>query len=75
MSQIRALRKAAGFSQVQLAHRANVSRFRLSLAETEGFELSEAELISIRAVLSPALQENARLVSEFQAANSVAESA
>ena len=68
MGNLRAVRKAAGLSQIELAHRASVSRFRLSLAEAGALELREDEIAAIRFALAPELQKRGRVVSEFQAA-------
>ena len=68
MSKLRATRKAAGLTQVQLSQRAKVSRFRLCMAEADCLELRTDELNAINQVLKPELERAARIASEFQGA-------
>lgn len=68
MSNLKAIRKAAGFSQIRLADRANISRFRLSLAESGLLDLRGDELQAIRTAITPEIQKTARLASEFESA-------
>jgi transcriptional regulator with XRE-family HTH domain len=68
MSTLRAIRKAAGLSQIQLAQRAHISRFRLSLAETESIELRPDELASISSAIDPEMEEIARIAAGFKQA-------
>ena len=69
MSILRATRKAAGLTQVQLSQRANVSRFRLCMAEADCLELRPDELNAISQALKPEMERAARIVSDFQRAN------
>jgi transcriptional regulator with XRE-family HTH domain len=63
---LRAIRKAAGLSQIQLAQRAKISRFRLSLAEMGSLELREDELRAICDAVAPEIERTARLASKFE---------
>lgn len=65
MSNLKELRKAAGLTQIQLAMRANVSRFRLCLAETGNIELRPEELAAITEAVKPEIERTARIASEF----------
>lgn len=65
MSDLKTIRKAAGLTQIQLAARANVSRFRLCLAETGNIELRPEELIAINEAVKPEMERTARLASDF----------
>ncbi len=67
MSNLKEIRRAAGLSQVRLALRANVSRFRISLAEAGEVELRPEELESIKRVVAPEIEKTARVASEFSA--------
>ncbi len=66
MSNLKAIRKAAGLSQIELAHRANVSRFRLSLAELGSLELRQDEIAAIRTAIRPEIQKTAQLALELE---------
>jgi len=66
MSDLKAIRKAAGMSQIQLSQRAKISRFRLSLAEANSLELRPEEMSAIRDAVRPEIQKTARLTSEFE---------
>jgi DNA-binding XRE family transcriptional regulator len=66
VSKLRVIRKAAGLTQVQLSQRANVSRFRLCMAEADCLELRSDELHAINRALKPELERAARLAAEFQ---------
>jgi DNA-binding XRE family transcriptional regulator len=66
VSKLRATRKAAGLTQVQLSQRAKVSRFRLCMAEADCLELRPDELNAINQALKPELERAARIASEFQ---------
>jgi transcriptional regulator with XRE-family HTH domain len=66
MSNLKALRKAAGFTQFQLAKRSGVSRFRIGMAESESMELRPEEWEAISKVIRPGIERAARLATEFQ---------
>lgn len=72
MSNLREIRKAAGLTQFQLAARANVSRFRICLAEAGDLSLRADELRAITDAVRPAMEERARIVSDFDRQLSVA---
>jgi len=67
MSDLRAVRKAAGLTQVQLSKRAKVSRFRLCMAEADCLELRPDELEAINRTLKPGMEKAARIAAEFNA--------
>jgi len=69
VSKLRAIRKAAGLTQVQLSQRANVSRFRLCMAESDSLELLPDEIEAINQALKPGMERAVRIASEFQRAN------
>lgn len=63
---LRELRRASNLSQIQLAQKSGVSRFRIQLAESGTLQLREAELQAIRDAVRPGLAKTARLLcSEF----------
>lgn len=62
MSDLKAIRKAAGLSQIQLAMRAHVSRFRLSLAEAGSIDLRPEELNAISKAVRPELARTAAVL-------------
>lgn len=62
---IRAIRKATGLSQIKLARLANVSRFRLSLAEERSIELRADELDALGKVLGPEVERARAAVASF----------
>jgi hypothetical protein len=64
---IKAVRKTAGMSQIQLSRRANISRFRLYLAECNSLQLRPEEVRAIGDVVGPELEKAARIASDFQA--------
>lgn len=66
MSKLRVIRKAAGLTQVQLSQRANVSRFRLCMAEADCLELRPDELDAINQVLKPEMERAAHIAAEFK---------
>lgn len=68
MINLKTIRKAAGLTQIQLAARANVSRFRLCLAETGNIELRPEEIAAITEAVKPELERTTRLASEFTGA-------
>jgi len=68
VTKLKALRKTAGLTQVQLSQRANVSRFRLCMAETDSLELRSDEIEAINQALMPEMARAARIASEFQGA-------
>jgi len=68
MSNLKAIRKAAGLSQIQLAQRANISRFRLSLAEMGSIELRPDELAAISSAINPEMEKTARIAAGFKQA-------
>jgi len=69
VSNLKAVRKAAGLTQVQLSQRANVSRFRLCMAEADSLQLRPDEVDAINQALLPEMERAARIASEFQAKN------
>jgi transcriptional regulator with XRE-family HTH domain len=66
VSTLKAIRKAAGLSQIQLAQKANISRFRLSLAEAESIELRPDELAAISSAINPEMEKTARIAAGFK---------
>ncbi len=72
MASIRELRKAAGLTQVRLAQRSGVSRFRICMAETESLPLRTDEVEAINRAVAPELEKALRVVSTFQGVNCVA---
>lgn len=68
MSKLRANRKAAGLTQMQLSHKAKVSRYRLCMAEAGCLELRPDELDAVNQALKPEMEKAARIASEFQGA-------
>jgi DNA-binding XRE family transcriptional regulator len=69
VSKLRAIRKAAGLTQVQLSQRANVSRFRLCMAESDSLELRPDEIEAINQALEPEMERAAHIASDFQSAS------
>lgn len=65
MSTLKEIRLASGLSQVALAYKAGVSRFRLSLAEAGTIQLRPDELQAIKSAVRPGMEERARVVSQF----------
>ena len=65
ISNLKLIRKATGMSQIQLAQRAKISRFRLSLAEAGAIELRQDEIAAIRDAMTPEIQKALRLAAEF----------
>ena len=68
MSNLKQIRKTAGLTQFQLAARANISRFRLCMAETGNIELRPQEIAAITEAVKPELERTTRLASEFTGA-------
>jgi predicted transcriptional regulator len=66
MSDLREIRKAADLSQLQLAKRARVSRFRLSLAESGAIELRSDELSAISETVRPYLAKTAAVLNAHE---------
>jgi transcriptional regulator with XRE-family HTH domain len=66
VSNLKAIRKAAGLSQIELAKRASVSRFRIYLAEAGSIVLRPEELAAISEAVRPEMAKAARLASEFE---------
>jgi predicted transcriptional regulator len=66
MSDLKAIRKAAGLSQIELSRRASVSRFRISLAETGALDLTPQELAAIRRAVRPEIEQTARIAEELK---------
>ena len=66
MTNLKALRKAAGLTQFQLARKSGVSRFRIGMAESEGLELRPGEIEAINGVIKSGIEKAMRLASEFQ---------
>jgi hypothetical protein len=67
------MRKAAGLTQVQLSQKANVSRFRLCMAEADCLKLRPDELDALNQALMPEMERAARLAAEFQDAGALSE--
>ncbi len=72
MTDLKATRKTAGMTQIQLSLKAGVSRYRIALAETGNLELRQDELEAIASAVQPGLERASRLVSDFQGVNCVA---
>jgi DNA-binding XRE family transcriptional regulator len=66
VNKLRANRKAAGLTQVQLSQKANVSRFRLCMAESDCLELRPDEISAINQALRPEMARAARIAGEFR---------
>lgn len=66
MNNLKALRKAAGLTQFQLAMKSGVSRFRTGMAESEGLELRADEIEAITNAVRPGIEQIVRLASAFQ---------
>jgi predicted transcriptional regulator len=66
MIDLKSVRKAAGISQIQLAQRAGVSRFRISLAEADTLQLRPEEIDAIRHAVQPGMEKTARVAADFQ---------
>ncbi len=69
MNKLKANRKAAGLTQVQLSQRANVSRYRLCMAESDSLELRPDEIKAINQAMKPEMERAAGIASEFQRVN------
>lgn len=65
-SKIRHLRESRGISQLRLAFLANVSRFRLNLAERAMLELRADECENIRQTLSKIAKTKRRQTTRYQ---------
>jgi DNA-binding XRE family transcriptional regulator len=65
MNNLKEIRKAAGLSQVVLAHKAHISRFRLYLAESGSIELRADELAAIANAVRPEMQRTARIAHDL----------
>jgi transcriptional regulator with XRE-family HTH domain len=70
MTDLKATRKTAGMTQIQLSLKARVSRYRIALAETKNLKLRPDELAAIASAVQSGLERASRLVSAFQGANS-----
>ena len=66
MSDLRTIRRASGLTQVQLAQKAGVSRFRICMAESGSLELRPDEIDAITQAVRPELAKTARIASEFE---------
>jgi len=73
VGKLRAIRKTAGLTQIQLSQRANISRFRLCMAEADCLELRPYELAAIKQALKPEMEKAARIAAEFQHMDAVHE--
>lgn len=67
MDNLRAIRKAAGLTQMQLIQKAGLSRFRFCMAEAGHLELRPDELDAIRIAVRPEMERIARTISGFVA--------
>ena len=63
---LKEVRKAAGLTQIQLAQKADISRFRLCLAETGSLELRPDEMAAIADAVRRAMERTARIAHEFE---------
>ncbi len=63
---LKEVRKAAGLTQIQLAQKAAVSRFRLCLAETGSLELRPDEMAAIADAVRQAMERTIRIAHEFE---------
>ena len=66
LDNLREIRKVAGLSQIQLAHKAGISRFRLCLAEAGSIELRADERAAIATAVRPGMERTARIAQEFE---------
>ena len=73
MDNLKVIRKAAGLSQIGLARRAGVSRFRLYLAEAGTLELRPDEMVAINRAIAPELERVERIASEVRRTTCAAE--
>lgn len=64
---LRTSRKLARLTVIELSRRSGVSRWRLSMCETEGLKLRPDEIEALRRVLAPELVKAARFALDFQA--------
>lgn len=67
MQNLKVTRKAAGLSQIQLAQKAEVSRFRICMAESGYLELRPEEVRAITTVVRREMEKRARRASELAA--------
>ncbi len=67
VSNLRAIRKAAGLTQFQLSQKAKVSRFRLCMAESGSLELCAAEMEAIANAVRPEIEKTAQIAAELTA--------
>ena len=67
MINLKEVRRAVGLSQIELGRRANVSRYRISLAESGAILLRSDEAEAIRQVLLPELEKTTRYVIDLVA--------
>lgn len=68
MKGLREIRKTARLTQIELAQRSGVSRWRLAMAETGALELRPSEIEALGQALTSALERVVRMVQEFQQA-------
>jgi predicted transcriptional regulator len=68
MSDLRTIRRASGLTQMQLAQKANVSRFRICMAECGSLQLRSEEIEAINKAVKPEIEKTARIASEFERA-------
>lgn len=71
MMNLKAVRKAAGLSQIHLATTSGVSRFRISLAESGVLNLLPNEVEAINKAVAPEIEKTLRVASTFQNAKCV----
>ena len=65
MQNLREIRTAIGYSQIKLANKSGVSRFRIYLAESGSLVLRPNEVHAIREALRPEIEKAARIACEF----------
>ena len=64
MTNLKAIRRMAGFTQYRLATRSGVSRTRLSLAECGDVELTDVEQRRVREILFQELHRQAATINQ-----------
>lgn len=67
MKNLKAIRRAAGMTQMQLIQKAGLSRFRFCMAEAGHLELRPDEIDAIRIALRPEMEKAVRIAAGFVA--------
>lgn len=64
--ELKAIRKAVGMSQIQLAREAKISRFRIYLFEAGSIELRPDEIGAITKAVQPGIERAQQIISDFR---------